>query len=280
MVSSIYWVGGLTGFEGKFDADLNWSGGTAPAAGDTIYLTGNQNITDGLDSSGIDVDKFIVQRSFTGTIGSKGSPLRIGITDTSGIIEFSGTGEAHLDVGGSAVNMTVHTTGGAAIGSYGLTIKGTGIATLSVKGGKVGIATDVPADSATITTLRCMGGHTTVGAGTTVTNIDVGNGGTALVKTDCADLDIRSGLVTTGVDAAITGSVTLWGGRLIHNSTGTIASAIIQGGELDVSRGGLDVTITTVKLNEGSFIYDPESVTVSSIVEADYPVHWSSVKGT
>ena len=84
----------------------------------------------------------------------------------------------------------------------------------------------------------------------------------------------------TGVDAAITSSVTLWGGRLIHNSTGTIASAIIQGGELDVSRGGLNVIISSLKLNEGSFIYDPESVTVSSIVEADYPVHWSSVKGT
>lgn len=273
------WVGGTGGSEGNFNTATNWSGGVAPGAGDDVYIRGSQNIDDGLDWSSVNVDAFIVERSYTGTIGSSTAPFQIGITDTSGRIEFSGTGEAHLDVGGSAVSMTVHNTAGAAVGSYGLTIKGTGLVTLSIEGGKVGIATGAPADTATITTLRCLGGHTTVGAGTTVTNIDVGNGGVALVKTDCADMDIRSGRVTTGVDAAITSSVTLWGGRLIHNSTGTIASAIIQGGELDVSRGGLNVTISTLKLNEGSFIYDPESVTVSSIVEADYPVHWSSVKG-
>ena len=174
--------------------------------------------------------------------------------------------------------MTIHSTASAAVGSYGLTIKGTGIAVLSVEGGKVGIATGVPADTATITTLRCLGGRTVVGSGTTVTNIDVGSGAKLTTRASCADMDSRSGTGKTTEAAAISSSVTLWGGRLIHNSTGTIASAVIQGGELDVSQGGLNVTVSSLKLNEGAFVYDPESVTVSSIVEADYPVRWSATK--
>jgi len=272
------WVGGTSGYEGNFNTALNWSGGVTPVAGDDVYIRGSQNIDDGLDWSSVDVDAFIVESSYTGTIGSRTSPFRIGITDTSGRIEFSGSGESHLDIGGSAVNMTIHSTASAAVGSYGLTIKGTGIAVLAVEGGKVGIAVGDPADTATITTLRCLGGRTVVGAGTTVTNVDVGSGAKLTIRANCADMDIRSGTVKTGEAAAISSSVTLWGGRLIHNSTGTIASAIIQGGELDVSQGGLNVTISSLKLNEGSFTYDPESVTVSSIVEADYPVRWSATK--
>ena len=277
-MATMYWVGGTSGYEGKYDTAANWSGGAVPTAGDTVHITGSQNIDDGLNQSSVDVDKFIVESSYTGTIGSKGSPLQVGITDTSGAIEFSGSGESHLDIGGSSVNMTIHSTASAAVGSYGLTIKGTGIAVLSVKGGKVGIATGVPADTATITTLRCLGGRTVVGSGTTVTNIDVGSGAKLTTRASCADMDIRSGTVKTTEAAAISSSVTLWGGRLIHNSTGTIASAVIQGGELDVSQGGLNVTVSSLKLNEGAFVYDPESVTVSSIVEADYPVRWSATK--
>ena len=277
-MATMYWVGGTSGYEGKYDTAANWSGGAVPTAGDTVHITGSQNIDDGLNQSSVDVDKFSVESSYTGTIGSKGSPLQVGITDTSGAIEFSGSGESHLDIGGSAVNMTIHSTASAAVGSYGLTIKGTGIAVLSVEGGKVGIATGVPADTATITTLRCLGGRTVVGSGTTVTNIDVGSGAKLTTRASCADMDIRSGTVKTTEAAAISSSVTLWGGRLIHNSTGTIASAVIQGGELDVSQGGLNVTVSSLKLNEGAFVYDPESVTVSSIVEADYPVRWSATK--
>lgn len=280
MVATIYWIGGSVGFEGKFNLDENWSGGTAPVAGDSIHISGSQDIDDALDSSAIDVDRFVVESSYTGSIGSKGSPLEIGITDTTGTIEFSGSGEAHLDLGASVVNMIVHSTSSAGVGSYGLYVKGSAIAVLSVEGGKVGIAVDVPADTATITTLRCLGGRTVVGSGTTVTNVDVGSGARLTLRANCSDMDIRSGTVKTTESAAISSSVTIWGGRLIHNSTGTIASAIIQGGELDVSRGGLNVTVSSLKLNEGAFVYDPESVTVSSIVEADFPVRWTSSKDT
>lgn len=274
------WVGGTSGYEGNFNTALNWAGGVTPVAGDDVYIRGTQSIDDGLDWSGVDVDVFVVESSYSGTIGTSTSPFKIGITDTSGRIDFSGSGEAHLDIGGSAVNVTIRSTAAAGIGSYGLTIKGTGIAVLSIEGGKVGIATGDPADTATVTTLRCLGGRTVVGEGTTVTNVDVGGGGKLDLRATCADLDIRSGVVTTRAGAAISSSVTIWGGKLIHNGTGTIASAVIQGGELDVSQGGLNVTVSSLKLNEGAFIYDPESVTVSSIVEADYPVRWSATKAT
>jgi len=274
------WEGGQTGNEGKYDLAANWSPSGVPAGGDSVYMRGSQDITDGLDQSLIALDDFVVEKSYSGKLGTSAAALQVGITSSTGRVEYSGSGESYIDVGGSTIDVTIHTTGAAAVGKHGLYIQGTAIGTLSVEGGNVGISLQAPGDASTITTLRALGGHVTGGEGLTVTNVDVGGSAILELRAGCSDLDIRSGTVTTSAAAGISSSVTLWGGVLIHNGTGTIASAIIQGGELDVSQGGLVTTVSSLKLNEGSFIYDPESVTVTSIVEADHPVRWSSSKSS
>ena len=60
---------------------------------------------------------------------------------------------------------------------------------------------------------------------------------------------------------------------MIANSTGTITTATVDGGLLDMSKSTNSRTISTLKVNAGGkFAYDPAVVTVTTKSDPDDPV--------
>jgi hypothetical protein len=100
--------------------------------------------------------------------------------------------------------------------------------------------------------------------------------GSVVCRASVADLLVESGLVTLEAAAAAT-TVTIWGGTVVHNSTGTLATVEISGGMLDTGQSGVGRTITSLQLNRGAhFRWDPTTVTVTGFAAPDQLVTLST----
>lgn len=267
-MANVYWIV-AEGTDGNYSTGANWSGGSAPSAGDYVRIPrGTGNITAGLDQSAVAIGDFIVEDGYTGTIGSSSGYL---IIDPDRF-EFSGQGEAWINIGTAAISPQIWKTAQAAEGYRGLYFKGSAIATLNVVSGQVGVAV-VHGETSTITTCRVVeaGASVWLGAGVTLTTFEQLDGENIL---RCAATTVRchGGQLTTREIGAIT-TVTVNGGEFVPNSTGTITTLNLNGGSVDCGQSGAARTITTLKRNPGSsFRYDPNVITITTKSAPDYPV--------
>jgi hypothetical protein len=252
-----------TGAENSvFGNDDNWLDLSHPEDGDDVFITADYNvsISGSVGMLTLDLGSFTVEKGYTGTIGDKTSYLLIqSITG----LDFKGSGACYIDINASAIDVRVDGTAAAATGKSGLYLLGSAIDEINVISGSVGIASRA-GETATVTTLTINGGTVAVGDGCTLTNATVYSGG-LVSQASITTLKNYNGIVTTEEAAAIT-TLSLFNGSHTHNGTGTIATANIEGGTLDLFRSGLARTITTLNLNPGGgVIYDPDLITITTL---------------
>ena len=262
------WLGTDSSSPTDFNTAANWSPSGVPSSSDNVRLVAAySNNMAGYNASAITLADFIVEEGYTGTIGDKTTDLQVNCT----YFQFAGSGAAYIDLGSSSVSPRIITTGGSAgTGQYSLYLIGTGISTLSIEGGSVGVAA-MHGQASTVTTIRQRGGSVKVGAGATLTNF-TSYQGSGLVATDVTTAKLYGGTLTTAEQAAIT-TATIEAGTLVHNGTGTITTANINGGELDLARSGAARTVTTLNLNPGGGLkYDPDAITITNNSESDAPI--------
>ncbi|MDZ7809209.1 MAG: hypothetical protein U5L11_02520 [Arhodomonas sp.] len=255
---------------------------------------------DGLTTTGHDLR---VEQSFTGRIGLRWNAFATsddGETTDTTAPEYRTTHMtldlARLEVGGhlgpgqpsgssrilidddsgDATAVVIHDTAasGADTGKPPVRLKlNSSAATIDVRDGSVGIATDQPGDVTTIGDINVQGGACFVGEGVTATNINVA-AGTLRANLGAATLTqalIHDGTVTLDGDQVIT-TLQQTGGRTVCNVTGTIGTVELEGGTLDLSQSAEARTLTTVNLHRGAtLIGDDDVVTINTLNEPDGP---------
>ena len=253
------WLGTDGSSPTDFNTAANWSPSGVPGASDNVRFTAAySNNCAGYDASGTALADVIVERGFSGELGSATADLQLACT----YFDFSGEGVSYIDLGSSSVSPRIKTTApGAGVGQYGLYLIGTGLSVLSVEGGSVGLAA-IHGQASTCTTVRQLGGDLKVGAAT-VTNYEA-HGGTAVVACNLTAAKLYGGSLETAEQMTI-GTLTIENGTCLASSTGTITTANVHGGDLDMSGTGAARTVSTLNLNPGGGIkYDPASVTISA----------------
>jgi hypothetical protein len=175
---AIYWLD----VDGNFTNTANWSGGAAPANGDTVYiLSGSQNIATNLNQSAVTLANLVIGMGFTGTIGTSSAYLQINSTLWSVGVPAqtgspTGSGRIKLDFGSAQFTGIVYNTSVANTDSYlePLRIKGTHASNkLTVLSGLVGVGTTLATETSTINQADVDGGKLQYGFGVTWVTVNV-----------------------------------------------------------------------------------------------------------
>lgn len=260
----------------------NWSDGAVPVDTDTVYIQDSSvNICWGLDQSGIQLNGLYIRKSFTGKIGLdyanfatsadgdtvestypvneyRGTYLQLdGITtnyrcligDEFGAGNPNGSQRINIDFSASAAVVEVADTASSSSedGRPAVRFKfGHASSALYVKGapGGVGIASNIPGETSTIGTVIVAGAGSRVelGAGTTVTTVQVDDGEVDIqAAATITTLRVNGGIVRTEGDFTIT-TVNQYGGTFYSNQIKTGGNAITTFNMYD---GTVDATQST-----------------------------------
>ena len=250
-----------------YHTPANWSPSGAPTASDHVRLSPlYNNAVAGGNNSGEAIGDFIVENGFAQTIGDKSTNLKI----DPDYFSFDSSGQAFIDLHSAAITAEIRNTASAGTGEHGLNLICSALTELSVVSGDVGVAA-VHNTSATVVTANVSGGDLTCGEGTTLTTLNIYTGN-ATIRCNVTNLNVYGGSVYLEEQAAVT-TLNLKGrGVVYYNATGTMTTANIDQGILNCTQVGLARTISTLKINEGSIVYDPNRVTVTARSEPDNPV--------
>lgn len=256
----------------------NWAEGSAPGAGDDVRIVADavRGIA-GSDQSGTAIGDFIVEEGFTYGLGDATTALKL----DPDRFEFFGSGStaSYLDLHSAAITACIKGTATATTGKRGLYIVGSGLTTVSIAAGSVGIASR-HGKTATVATVMVVGSKADVwiGEGVTLTTLEV-TAGKARLRCPATTVNVDGGELLTEEVGAIT-TMNVMKGSVTANSTGTITTANVYGGSLDFLQSGLARTVSTLKINPGgACYYDPGVMTLTAISEADYPIRISTTKG-
>jgi hypothetical protein len=240
--------------------DLNTAGNyveqVVPVAGDDVTLASG-TVSFGLNQAAVFTGNFTVAPSFSGTIGAAGQKLKI----VPSSFTFSGTGEAHIDVGAAAIPLRIIKTAQAVNNHPGLEIVGSAITTLRVESGSVGVAINA-GETATITSVEAAGGTVTTGSGATITNWRQSAGNHELGAAATA-VTADGGTLTTTGSGAIT-ALTNNGATVIPNSSGTITTLNQNKGRTDFTKSHAARTVTNTNHAGGDLVLDPTIITLTN----------------
>lgn len=218
-------------------------------------------ISSNLDQSAVAIGDFIVESGYESTIGSTAGYLLI----DPNRFEFSGTGQAFIDLTTAAISPRVTTTASAIDGERGLYLKGSALTILDIQGGDVGLAVR-PGETATATTARLFGDETTLwlGNGVTITNLHQ-YAGSSLVRCAVAAVLLHKGTQVSEENGAMT-TVTQWGGTYVWRSSGNITTYNMYSGAFDMQKSGAARTLTTLNKYPGSLVIyrNKEAVTITT----------------
>lgn len=254
------------GTDGSYSTAANWSPANVPVNSDTVRIpAGGGNISSGLNQSAVSLTAFIVEKGYTGTIGSSSGYLQI----VTSRFEFEGSGLSYVDLGTSAISPQVFGTASGGTGTPGLYLLGSALVTLNVTGGSVGLAVGV-GETSTVATARLAltGASLWLGTGVTLTTWD-NHAGDGIIRCALTTLNVYGGTVLTAEVGAIT-TVNVKGGTLTPNSTGTITTLNSYGGSVDFRQSDAARTVTTTnKYKGGSININKEAVTYTTFVVQD-----------
>lgn len=264
----------------NWDVAANWSTGSVPVTGDTVFLEGSAvSIQYGLAQSAVTLAALNILASFTGDIGlpetrvgTAGSYLEyraqyLAIGATVVIIgDGVGQGSSRIKLDAGTVQTTLsvkQTSTGAEPNLEALQWKGTHVANVvNVLRGSVAIA-GYGGDVATVATLtvgfitsQSTDATVRCGPGCTLTTINM-SGGTLEINSGATTIIKGSGNLTIKGAANVT-TLTDDAGTTVYQGTGTITTANVgNAATLDFSQDMRARTVTTCNLYSGAALADP-----------------------
>lgn len=265
----------------------NWSTGSVPATGDTVYIANTSaSILYGLSQSTVTLAALNIAASFTGSIGLpqytgkyqqyRPTFLAIGASALNvGYGTGSGSPLVRVDTGSEQTAIVVSTTGSSSeTGLYAFCWRGTnGSNTVEVLKGNVGIAA-LPTDSASCAVKigyvsnQYGDSQVYIGPGAGVYSLYANGGST----THWGSFSSSGSLRVDGGTVAVYGMTELAallvnGGTVYWNSTGTLGfgsgATINPGGTLDFSQDMQPKTFATgqtITVAKGATMNDPANV--------------------
>lgn len=289
-------------------AGANWTKsdgttGTAPGTGDDAFIQAIPGVAlaniDPADMSAVTLNSLTISQTYRGTIGSTSTAgasffgyWKIGATTWtigaaggaggSGAGAAGGSGRIKLDFGTAPFAGTVLDSGNSVDAGYEpVRIKGTHATNkLTVLGGSVGVASNLPAETSQLATANVVGGQSSLhlGYGTTYAVASASGGGTLV-----ADIGTTGTISASGGSSATVrgpnkvGTVTSAGTVSLLNrpASGNLADvvSILRDGVLDCSGDPTEGTIGTMNLYAGCRFstspVNPGHITVTTLVKVD-----------
>ncbi len=253
--------------------------GTAPGNGDDAFIGAVPGVAlasiGAADMSAVTLNSLTISQTFTGTIGSTATAgatagyWRIGATawtvgtaSSDGTV-FGGAGRIKLDFGSVAFTGAVISTGiSIDSGLEPIRIKGTNAGNkLYVLAGRVGVASNLPGEAATLAEIDVSGSSAIVqlGAGVTWANANVAAGGTLTTNSGSAGvLNISSGASVITRGAAAIATINNGGSALLsHRPAAGAAIGLLNlysTGTADFTQNPAAVTVTTLNHYPGGTI--------------------------
>jgi hypothetical protein len=257
-----------------YNTARNWSLNTVPASTNDVEIGGptsgqSVSILYGLNQSAIDIAAFNVRKDYNGQIGREEDGKSYYLRIDPDTVDYQGASNlALIDIGSANISPQIECNGSALNGKFALYIKGSDIATLEVRKGKVAIA-PLTGETATVATLLVSyatnplsDSDVTIGSGVTLTTLTQSGG---KVELRCAATTVTTG--ASGVcTTAGSGAITTWHayGKIYPNSTGTITTLNLYG-LMDQTGDRNSRTISTTNIKPGSEIVRVSNVTMSTI---------------
>jgi hypothetical protein len=253
--------------------------GTAPGNGDDAVVAAIPGVAlagiGSADMSAVTLNSLTIGQSFTGTIGvasTAGSTFgywkigaaswTIGTPSGDGALAI-GSGRIKIDFGSAAFAGVVLASGASVdAGAEPVRVKGTHAANkLYVLGGRVGVATNLPGESATLAEVD-VNGSTAVcnlGPGVAWTNANVNAGGTITLNSGSSGtLSVSSGSTATTNGAGAIATVNAGGTTNLNHrpSSGAAITTLnlYPTGTADFSQVPSNVTVTTLNHQKGGVL--------------------------
>lgn len=245
----------------------NWSGGTAPVAGDNvIFRPGTTNYPTsaltGLNNTALTgaLAAVIFETGWTYGIGDSTTALQFSCTR----LDVDSSGLLYIDIEASNIGPQVFGTAAANIGSAGLYLIGSNIATLTVQGGTVMVGHA----ASTVAEARCQGTTAKLYLGNllTLTTAYAMDGGTIVQRCASTTSKARDGNLTTEEAGAITTSTLYGKSNGVFTSSGTITTLNIEDADCyaDFLGSAEARTITNLNWKRGRLRYDPAVMTITT----------------
>jgi len=275
----------------------NYLENQAPVSGDTVILRsrllvdedtgGDGSITAGLDMSAVLLARLVIEQNWTGLVGTPNGPWRIGarvveIGRDTGFGSPVGSQRINLDllhIGSGAPVVTVFGTCDSSAEAYLPPVRlllDDANAVLEVLKGSVGLG--VLGESCTAGTIResylsDVAGDAEVIVGDNVTLATVDKvGGDMVLRSGATAVSSGAGKLTIEGAGAV-GTLTVDGGTVYPNASGTIGALVLNGGLADFTQSRTARTVTAVTGRAGGAIkYDPSVVTVTNQITASEAV--------
>lgn len=223
-------------------------------------------ITSNVDYSGTTLGRVTVERSVLNrALGSATSPLRL--LCTGFIFEAGGQTSAYIDLTTSAIAPEIRSTPSVAADYFGLYLAGSAVTIADLRAGSIGLGV-LPGLPFTCTgSVRTRGStvRVVIGSACTVPLLET-LGGTVEHECSIANIEVDGGTVKSLLAAAVSGAIDARNGSYIDASTGTKASVLANGANLDVTQGAGAVIWSSLTPNRGTFKDDPDRLTISAIV--------------
>ena len=260
----------------------NWSLGTVPVSTDVVYVSGGASILYDLDQSAVTLGGLYVRETFTGDIGLpeynasgykeyRATYLKCGVTNTVGVHigtagGSGGSGRIKHDASNIQCSWYAHCTGtGAEQGVPAVLLKGSHASNIAnIERGSLGIAF-LPGETATVATVsigyrdsQATDADVVLGDGCTLTTVKQ-NGGTLSFGSSVTTLTQRGGTATAR-NAANVSTLDSKGGRLNHQSSGTVGGSAVTLGKdsvLDLSGDPRAKGLGNPTMYAGSSLLDP-----------------------
>lgn len=252
----------------------NWSLNAVPASTNDVVIGGptsgqSVSILYGLNQSSVDIAAFNVQKDYNGQIGREEDGKSYYLRIDPDTVDYQGASNlALIDIGSANISPQIECNGSALTGKFALYLKGSNIATLEVRKGKVGVA-PLTGETTTVATLlvsfisnALSDSDVTVGSGVTLTTVTQSGGK--------LDLRCAATTVTTAANSECTtngtGAITTWHayGKIYPNSTGTVTTLNLFG-VCDETRDRSARTISTTNAKPGSELVRVSNVTHSTL---------------
>lgn len=256
--------------------------GTVPGNGDDVYIQAIAGLAlasiGAADMSAVTLNSLTISQTFTGTIGTTATTGTFGYwkigaatwtigTPSSDGSTAGGSGRIKIDFGSAVFVGTVINVGTSIdSGLEPLRIKGSNASNrLIVLGGRVGVATNLPGETSTISEVDASGSSAVVdfGAGVMWTTATVAAGATLSTASGSSGaLSVASGssAITRGTAAIAT--INAGGSLTLNHRPGSGAAVTILNlyptGTADFSQNPLSVTVATLNHHGGGVVsFDP-----------------------
>lgn len=229
----------------------NWSGGTVPtAADDVLVINSSSSILFGLDQGSLNLTSLRIGESFRGDVGDSGNGYQLSLGTVTNAHLAPATGVVRLDatVTSTYIRRTAAVQDAVVLGGQA--------STLVLDGGNVRGEVRTLA-SMTLATVNVVdvapGAALVIGASSSPTTFRMTSGRCEFSGSGVSTLDLAGGTFVMLESATLTTCDVYSGATLDYQSSGTIATVRVVGGQLTFERNRASaVTVTNATLIGGT----------------------------